>query len=339
MKAFKREITMFGVMIALAVIASVLQPLFLGGDNIRNNIRHISLTSLFALGEAMIIIAAGIDLSVGSGICVTAIMTSYVAMVAGLGLGTAITIAILIPVAVGFVQGTIIAGLGIQPFVITLAFMQLMRGFAEVLTGGSDVSFQGRYPSFRTLGDGIVLGMPTPFWIAAAALLIVGFVMHRTLFGRYCYTIGSNTEAARLSGVSVVAVRMVTFVVGSLLAGLSGLLYVAYLPSATPALGVGFEVSAITAAVLGGCALQGGRGSVFGVVIGAGILQITYNAVNLIWESIGQNLVTGAVLIIAVIYDQMSENRRKLKEDIRRKSASAAARPMIIPVLETQAPS
>ena len=339
MKAFKRELTMFGVLVALAVLTAALQPLFLGGDNIRNNIRHISLTSLFALGEAMIIIAAGIDLSVGSLICVTAVMTSYLAMNAGLGIGTAITIAVLIPVTVGVAQGGIIAGLGIQPFVITLAFMRLMRGFAEVLTGGSDVGFQGRFPGFRAIGDGIVLGMPTPFWIAAAALLIVGFVMHRTLFGRYCYTIGSNTEAARLSGVSVVAVRLTTFVVGALLAGLAGLLYVAYLPSATPALGLGFEVDAITAAVLGGCALQGGRGSVFGVVIGAGILQVTYNAVNLIWESIGQNLVTGTVLLVAVIYDQVSENRRRLKEDIRRKAASAAARPIVAGVLESQAPS
>jgi len=322
MKAYKRELTMLGVMVALAVITSVLQPLFLGGDNIRNNIRHISLISLYSLGEAMIIIAAGIDLSVGSLVCVTAIMTSFLAMNAGMGLGVAITISILIPVVIGLVQGTIIAGLGIQPFVITLGFMQLIRGFAEVLTGGSDVGFQGKFPSFRALGDGILLGLPTPFWIAAAALLTVGFVMHRTLFGRYCYTIGSNAEAARLSGVPVVAVRVTTFVVGAALSALAGLLYVAYLPSATPALGGGFEVYAITAAVLGGCALQGGRGTVFGVVIGAGIQQITYNAVNMVWESIGQGLVTGAVLLIAVIYDQVSENRRKLKEDIRRKAVS-----------------
>src|SRR5262245_60182438 len=181
MKAFKREITMFGVLVALAIITAVAQPLFLGGDNIRNNIRHISLISLYSVGQAMIIIAAGIDLSVGSVICVTAILTSFLAMNAGLGIGAAVTIAVVVPVAVGFVQGTIIARLGIQPFVITLAFMQLMRGFAEVLTGGSDVGFQGRYPGFRAIGDGVLLGMPTPFWIAAAVILIVGFVMHRTL--------------------------------------------------------------------------------------------------------------------------------------------------------------
>ena len=110
MKAYKRELTMLGVMVALAVITSVLQPLFLGGDNIRNNIRHISLISLYSLGEAMIIIAAGIDLSVGSLVCVTAIMTSFLAMNAGMGIGVAITISILIPVVIGLVQGTIIAG-------------------------------------------------------------------------------------------------------------------------------------------------------------------------------------------------------------------------------------
>ena len=328
MKAFKKEITMLGVMIALAVITAVLHPLFLGGDNLRNNIRHISLISLFALGEAMVIIAAGIDLSIGSIICVTAVSTSYLAMYGGFGIGAAVAIALVVALVVGFAQGTIIARLGIPPFVMTLGSMLLLRGFAEVLTGGSDVGFQGKYPGFRKLGEGIVLGLPMPFWFAIGAIAVVGFLMHRTLFGRYCYAIGSNAEAARLSGVPVVWIRLFTFVGAAVLSGVAGMLYVAYLPTATPSLGNAFELHAITAAVLGGCSLQGGRGTVFGVLIGAGILQITYNAVNLVGQSLWQNLVTGGVILTAVIVDRLFEkNRRrgKLKTTPTSTSANASA--------------
>ena len=120
MRAFKKELTMFAVMIALAIITAILNPLFLGGDNLRNNIRHISLISLFALGEAMVIIAGGIDLSIGSVICITGVSTSYLAMYGGFGIGAAVAIALGIALAVGVAQGAIIARFGIPPFVVTL---------------------------------------------------------------------------------------------------------------------------------------------------------------------------------------------------------------------------
>ena len=312
MRVFKKELTMFAVMIALAIITAVLNPLFLGGDNLRNNIRHISLISLFALGEAMVIIAGGIDLSIGSIICVTAVTTSYLAMYAGFGIGAAVAIALGIALAVGVAQGVIIARFKIPPFVVTLGSMLLLRGVAEVLTGGSDVGFQGKYPGFRRLGEGIALGLPVPFWFAVGAIAIVAFLMHRTLFGRYCYAIGSNIEAARLSGIPVVTVRLFTFIGGAALSGVAGMLYVAYLPTATPSLGNAFELHAVAAAVLGGCSLQGGRGTVFGVLIGAGILQITFNAVNLVGQSLWQNVVAGAVILTAVIVDRLFEKSRGL---------------------------
>lgn len=310
MRAFKKELTMFAVMIALAIITAVLNPLFLGGDNLRNNIRHISLISLFALGEAMVIIAGGIDLSIGSIICVTAVSTSYLAMYGGFGIGAAVAIALAAALVVGIAQGTIIARFKIPPFVVTLGSMLLLRGVAEVLTGGSDVGFQGKYPGFRKLGEGIALGLPVPFWFAIGAIAIVAFVMHRTLFGRYCYAIGSNTEAARLSGIPVVWIRLVTFIGAAVLSGVAGMLYVAYLPTATPSLGNAFELHAVAAAVLGGCSLQGGKGTVFGVLIGAGILQITFNAVNLVGQSLWQNVVAGGVILTAVIVDRLFEKNR-----------------------------
>jgi ribose transport system permease protein len=311
MKAFKKELTMLGVMIALVILTAALNPSsFLDGDNLRNNVRHISLISLFALGQAMVIIAGGIDLSVGSIICLTSVTTSYLTMMHGFGIVPAVTIAIVLAIVIGVGQGAVIARIGVQPFVVTLGSMLLLRGVAEVLTGGSEIGFQGKFPTFRFLGEGVGLGVPMPFWFALGAVVIVAFVMHRTTFGRYCYAIGSNAEAARLSGVPVRAVRLATFVASALLSGFAGILYVAYLPAATPALGNAYELHAITAAVLGGCSLQGGKGSVFGVLIGAAVMQVTFNAVNLVGKSLWQNVVAGAVILVAVIVDRVLEMRR-----------------------------
>lgn len=307
LKHMKKEVTMLAVMIALAFITAVLNPVFLGGDNLRNTIRHISLISLFALGEAVVIIAGGIDLSIGSIICISAVTTSYLTMFTGVGIVTAVVLAIAFAILIGLAQGLIITRMGVQPFVVTLASMLLLRGVAEVLTGGTDIGFQGKFPGFRFLGEGQALGLPMPFWFALVAMAIIAFLMHRTLFGRYAYAIGSNAEAARLSGVPVQTIRLVTFILSAFFAGLAGVLYVAYLPSATPSLGSAYELHAIAAAVLGGCSLQGGRGSVFGVLIGAGIMQITFNAVNLIGQSLWQNVVAGGVILAAVIVDRAFE--------------------------------
>lgn len=315
-KLMKKELTMLGVMIALAVLTAALNPVFLNPDNLRNTIRHISLISLFALGEAVVIIAGGIDLSIGSIICVSAVTTSYLTMYSGFGIVEAVAAALALSLLIGYGQGLIITRLGLQPFVVTLASMLLLRGAAEVMTGGTDIGFQGKYPGFRFLGEGIGLGMPMPFWFALSAIAIVAFLMHRTILGRYAYAIGSNAEAARLSGVPVQRIRLITFVTSAGLSGVAGVLYVAYLPSATPSLGSAYELHAVAAAVLGGCSLLGGRGSVFGVLIGAGIMQITFNAVNLIGKSLWQNVVAGGVILAAVVVDRIFEKnaaKRKVR--------------------------
>src|SRR4051812_41921124 len=154
MRAHKKELTMLAVLIALATVTALLSPSFLGADNLRNDLRHISLIALFALGEAVVIISGGIDLSVGSVICLSSMVTSYLAVVQGLGIGSAALLALLLSLAIGLVQGTVIARLGVQPFVVTLGSMLLLRGLAEVMTGGAEIGFQGRFPGFRFLGEG-----------------------------------------------------------------------------------------------------------------------------------------------------------------------------------------
>ena len=198
--------------------------------------------------------------------------TSYLTMVQGSASCPPCCWRSLLAVVIGLLQGALIARLGVAPFVITLGSMLFLRGVAEVLTGGSEIGFQGKFPGLRFLGEGNGLGLPMPFWFALVAVAVTAFVMHRTIFGRYCYAIGSNAEAARLSGVPVTAVRLATYVASALLAGVAGILWVAYLPAASPALGNSWELYAVAAAVLGGCSLQGGRGSVFGVLVGAGVV-------------------------------------------------------------------
>lgn len=309
LKAMKKELTMLGVMLALAAVTALLNPIFLTPDNLKNNLRHVSLISLFAVGEAIVIIAGGIDLSIGSVIGLCAVMTSYLSMVVGIDIVTAVGISLALALVIGLLHGFVIAGLGVQPFVVTLGSMLLLRGVAEVLTGGGDIGFQGQFPGFRFLGEGTGLGLPMPFWFVLAVTVVAAFVMHRTTLGRYLYAIGSNAEAARLSGVPVARCRLIAFAACALLAGFAGILYVAYLPSATPSLGVAYELHAVAAAVLGGCSLQGGRGSVFGVLIGAAIMQITFNAVNLVGESLWQNVVAGGVILAAVIIDRVLEKK------------------------------
>jgi ribose transport system permease protein len=305
----KKELTMLGVLAALCVATALLNPHFLGAENLQNNIRHISLISLFALGQAIVIIAGGIDLSVGSVVCFSAVATGALAMHHDFGIATAAGTALAAAVVIGLIQGALIARLDVQPFVATLGSMLFLRGLAEVITGGTDIGFQGRFPGFRFLGEGVGLGMPMPFWFALVALAVTSFAMHRTLFGRYCYAIGSNAEAARLSGVPVRKIRHATYLVSAFLSGLAGLLYVAYLPSATPSVGAAYELHAIAAAVLGGVSLRGGRGTVLGVLVGAGIMQVTFNAVNLVGKSLWQNVVAGGVILAAVIFDRLVERK------------------------------
>ena len=203
MRAFKKELTMLGVMIALAIVTAMFNPSFLGGDNLRNNVRHISLISLFALGEAMVIIAGGIDLSVGSIICIIVgghQLPDDDAGVRHRHRGDVRDRPRASSIGVG--RARVIARLGVPPFVVTLGSMLLLRGVAEVLTGGSS-RLSGQVPRLSLPGRRIGFGLPMPFWFALGALGITAFLMHRTFFGRYCYAIGSNAEAARLSGVPV----------------------------------------------------------------------------------------------------------------------------------------
>src|SRR5262245_51743026 len=273
MKAYKKELTMMGVLAALFALTAALTPsTFLNAYLLTQNLRLVSLLLLFTLGEAVVIISGGIDLSVGSIITFTACMTAYLTSVHGVGIVPAVIVVLLLDVVMGLLQGLAIARIGVQPFVITMGGMFFIRGLADMITHGQEIGGLIRFPGFKFLGEGSLLGLPTPFFFAAAGTAATIYLMHRTRFGRFCYAIGSNAEAARLSGVPVMNMRVLTYVFSAVMAGIAGFLYAAYTPAASPTLGNTWELDAITAVVLGGCSLTGGRGSVLGAIPGAGIM-------------------------------------------------------------------
>jgi ribose transport system permease protein len=290
MRGFKKELTMLGVMIALAIITAVLNPVFFGGDNLRNNIRHISLISLFALGEAIVIIAGGIDLSVGSVICITGVSTSYLADVRRLRHRRRRRDRVRHRAGVGVSQG----GDHRAPRHPAVRRHAGLHAAAARHRRGADRRHRrrlpGQVPGFRA-GRRERAGAADAVLVRGGAIAIVSFVMHRTLFGRYCYAIGSNAEAARLSGVPVVRS-------GCRRSSARRCCRASRACSTSRTCRPRRRRWARSSCTRSrrpcwAAARCRAEGTVFGVVIGAGILQITFNAVNLIGQSLWQNVVAG----------------------------------------------
>ena len=185
--------------------------------------------------------------------------------------------------------------------------MLLLRGVAQVMTGGTDVGFQGKFPGFRFIAEGSALGMPMPFWFAAAAIGLTAFLMHRTRFGRHCYAIGANAQAAGLSGVPVANVRLIVFLAAALLSGGAGVLYVAYHPTTTPSLGESFELTPSRPPCSAAARCRAAVALCSAWSSAPGILQLSFNAVNLVGKSLWQNVVAGGVILLAAVVDRVFE--------------------------------
>lgn len=279
---------------------------FFRNDNLDHLGERIALLSILAIGEAVVIIAGGIDLSVGSLIGLTALACTELTAQHRWPLAGALVVAWLVAVAAGSLQGALISGLNLQPFIVTLGGMMLFRGVSETMSEGSNIGYGEDFPGFKAWGKS-----PHQVLVLAGVAGLAFLVMRQTLFGRYCYAAGSNAEAARLSGVPVRRVRFFTYVLSGALAGLAGILYSVYLPSSAPSTGETYELYAIAAAVLGGCSLRGGQGSVLGVLIGASIMRVIDNGNNLLigspyWE----RTIVGCTILIAAGVDEVLARRR-----------------------------
>jgi ribose transport system permease protein len=304
----KKDLGLLLLIVVVGAVTAFINPRFISPINISNTANLIGLFGLYSIGEGFVIITGGIDLSVGSlfallGVIFLDLLNTYhwdwapavAAMIVG-GMG------------IGAIHAFLILKMRMQPFIVTLCGLLLYRGIARWYTDDGTVGFEfGKsIPSLEWLTTGRTHGVPHSFVMFIVVAIIMGIVLHRSVFGRYLYAVGKNEEAARYSGIRTNRVIAAAYVICSGLAGLSSVYFVMYTRSISPAShGSFYELYGIAAAVLGGCSLRGGEGSVFGIVLGAVLLQILQNLVNLLGIPSSLNFaVMGGVILIGVLLDQ-----------------------------------
>lgn len=298
------------IFIALFVVASVSAPQFLTAQNMANLLQQSSLTGIVAIGMTVVILTSGIDLSVGS---VAALSGMLVAIFIGIGLPWPVAMALAIGsgLVLGGVMGGLSAYLVLPAFMVTLAGMQSVRGMTYLTTNGTPTTAEIPM-GLRFLGAGSIAGIPVVGVIFVATALIVGFMLRRTTFGEHIYAVGSNKQAARLSGLPVQRITTAAYVICGGLAALTGVLLTARLTIGQPTANTGLELDAIAAVVLGGTSLFGGKGGVLGTFIAVLLLSVLRNLFNLLGlSSFFQMLVTGLILIAALIMNYLIDRQSK----------------------------
>jgi ribose/xylose/arabinose/galactoside ABC-type transport system permease subunit len=274
-----------------------------------NVIRQIALFGLVSIGLTFVILTRGIDLSVGAIVGVVAVSTALL-LVQGVPIAVTIPIALVIGGGLGAVNGCGIVLGGMPPFIMTLGLMVMARGLAMTLANGQPISLGPAASYFAWLGAGSFLRVPVPVWVFAVVSAIGFVVLRYTTFGRNVYAVGSNPEAARLSGIPVKGTLFAVYVISGVLSALTGLIYVSRLTVGEPTAGTGLELEAIAIAVIGGTSLFGGEGGVVGTVIGAAILAVIANILNLTGvEPFTQQIVKGAIIIGAVLLEILRPRR------------------------------
>lgn len=294
---------LFGLLL-LIIIVSVLNPSFLSIANIFNVLRQVSISAIIAFGMTFVILTGGIDLSVGSTLALTgAIAASLLA--GGLDPFLTMGIALILGLILGAINGVVITKGKVAPFIATLATMTIYRGLTLVFTEGRPISGLGDHYSFQLFGKGYFLGFPVPVVTMVIAFFILYFILQKTTFGRRVYAVGGNEEAAKLSGINTDRVKIAVYAITGFLAALSALILTSRLNSAQPTARESYELDAIAAVVLGGTSLNGGKGWIFGTLIGALIIGVLNNGMNLIGvSSFWQQVVKGIVILLAVLMDR-----------------------------------
>jgi len=293
--------SLFGL-IAIGLVMSILSNRFFGLSNLVNVTRQVSINAIIAMGMTLVIITGGIDLSVGSVVALSGCMAIIVMRSTGSDcLGVLLGLAV--GCAAGLLTGILVALCRMPPFIATLAMMTIVRGIALVVTAGQPiVRFESPY---RWLGEGDVLGVPVPILIMVVIVGVTYFLLRHTPFGSYIYATGGNEEAARLSGVRVARVKTLVYLLSGLYCGVGGMVLTARLGSAQPNTGEGFELDAIAAVVLGGTSLMGGKGKIWGTIVGVFIIGVLNNGFNLLNVSPFYQLIAkGCVIVLAVLLDQ-----------------------------------
>jgi ribose transport system permease protein len=309
----RKELATFVLLVVLCAIVTALNPRFLSPVNLQNTARLVGAFGIFSLGLGLVIITGGIDLSVGSAFALLGVLLSIMLTEWHLPWPFAVLLVIGLGALLGAFHGVLITRLGLQPFIVTLCGLLLYRGLARFIAGDETKGF-GNAEGFRTLqaaATGSVFGLPMPFVGLILASLVMWVVLHRSVFGRHVYATGRNEIAARYSGVNVHRVIVATYVIMGVLTGIGAIIFAFYTNSVSPSShGTFFELYGIAAAVLGGCSLRGGEGSVVGILLGTTLLQVLQNLVNLLGIPSSLNFaVMGGVILVGVAADRVVQRR------------------------------
>ena len=307
--AAARRLRAVWMLLLVGIILTIASPVFLTHNNLMNVGLATSVAALLAVGQTYVIILAEIDLSVGAALGFTAVVTAQTlrdhGLVAGVGAGVAAG------AAIGLVNGLLVTKTRMPSFIATLATMSVLSGLSLQLTKGNPVAVTDY--DFQGIGQSRIAGVPVPVVIMLAVFAVFGYLLARTRFGRHVYATGDNTEAARLSGVRTDRVKILAFVISGVLAALAGFILTARLSTAEPTAGTGLELEAIAAVIIGGTSLAGGRGSLLGTLVGALVLGVIDNGMNLLDVSpFLQNVVKGLVILLAVFLDRNIDVLRSL---------------------------
>ncbi|WP_394121522.1 ribose ABC transporter permease [Planococcus donghaensis] len=299
-----QKIAPFIGLILIIVIITILNPGFLSVSNLMNVLRQVSINALIAFGMTFVILTGGIDLSVGATLALTGAVSAGM-MASGVDPIFAMLLGLLLGAVLGAINGVIIAKGKVAPFIATLATMTIYRGLTLVYTDGRPISGLGDSLTFQMLGKGYFFGIPIPVVTMIVSFAILYFILKKTTFGRRVYAVGGNEEASILSGINADRIKIYVYSLLGLLAALASLILTSRLNSAQPTAGEMFELDAIAAVVLGGTSLTGGRGWIVGTLIGALIIGVLNNGLNLIGvPSFFQQVVKGAVILLAVLLDR-----------------------------------
>ncbi|HEY2000635.1 MAG TPA: ABC transporter permease [Paraburkholderia sp.] len=294
-------------LIVLCGLFAFLTPNFMSLGNLLNVVLQVSIIAILGFGMTYVLLLGDIDLSVGAVMALVGTVAA-VAMQHGMHPVVAVLAAMIAGVALGWVNGALSALLTIPSFIVTVATMGVFRGLAYIASAGVPISIDD--DRFASLGNGAFLGIAIPIWVLALLLLINHFVLSRTVFGRKAYLAGGNREAALYSGINVRRLRIFIFMISGLMASIGGVLMTSRLYSAQPNAGMGYELDAIAAAVLGGTSLSGGYGTIIGTLIGALIIGVINNGMNLLSVPyFYQLIVKGVVILVAVCIDVQTKKR------------------------------
>lgn len=305
-----------GIWLALIVEVAVLTLLtstldggfsstFLNWSNLSQVVRGLSFIAVMAVGQAAVIISGGIDLSVGSVLGLSGVVS---AMLLNEQFGTAASVlaGLVVGMACGFSNGLLITSVKLPPFIVTLGMMSIARGLAFAITGGE--TLRGLPESFLAVGQGTLAGIPLPIILMAIVACCVGLFLRSMRWGRHIYAIGGNEEAARFSGIQVGSMKLVVYTLSGFLAGLAGVLFTARFGVGQSTAGLGYELDVIAAAVIGGVSLSGGRGTILGVIVGSLLMGILRNGLVLLDVSAyWQQVAIGLVILVAVVFDRKTK--------------------------------